>query len=113
MWPGGRPEVCWFCELSQVPCAHLVPEFAGPAGGGDGGVVAPARQGALTAAIAATPAIFFHSRHLKHTTISSTHAGGMHSHAGGDMGVPLWWQLRGGIRWNEGENRKTPNWKVA
>ena len=33
----GRPGVCWPCKLSQVPCAHLVAEFARPARGGNGG----------------------------------------------------------------------------
>ena len=40
-----------------------------------GGGRAPARQGALTAAIAATPARFYHSRHLQHIPISGVHAG--------------------------------------
>ena len=33
---GGRLGGCWPCKLSQVPCAHLVAEFARPAGGGKG-----------------------------------------------------------------------------
>ena len=47
-----------------------------------GGGRAPARQGAPTAAIAASPARNHHSGHLPRVAVSSAHAG-MHAHTGG------------------------------
>ena len=79
----------------------------GPQGGSWGGGHAPARQGALTAAIAATPARFYHSKHLQHTTISSTHAGG-HAHTcGWGPGMPPWEVGRGQMQRRGGLNGKS------
>ena len=79
-----------------------------------GGGGAPARQGALTAAIAATPARFYHSRHLQHIPISSTHAqGSMHSHGGADMGMPLWELGRGAMQQEYRQCWQKPASKVA
>ena len=83
----------------------------GPQGGSWGGGHAPARQGALTAAIAATPARFYHSKHLQHTTISSTHAGG-HAHTcRWGRGMPPWEVARGQLQRGQGETGKTPRYK--
>ena len=80
-----------------------------------GGGHAPARQGAPTAAIAASPARNHHSRHLRHAAVSGAHAG-KHAHTwgwgwgnaavGGKQGAH---GRRGGSKRGKGERQKLHN----
>ena len=84
-------------------------------GGVRGGGHAPARQGAPTAAIAASPARNHHSRHLRHTAVSGAYAG-KHAHTwgwgwgnaavGGKQGAH---GRRGGSKRGKGERQKLHN----
>ena len=78
-----------------------------------GGGRAPARQGAPTAAIAASPARNSQYRHLTHVAVSSAHAG-KHAHAWGrGWGNAAVVGSRGGMLRGDRENGQKPACKVA
>ena len=78
-----------------------------------GGGGAPARQGALTAAIAATPARFYHSRHCNTHQSVVCMQGSMPAHAGADMGMPVWELGRGAMQKEGWQCGQKPASKVA